>query len=461
MHVHVGSSATESGCVGPSFASAGGHFNTTGETHGNHVGDMPSILLVEVDGKRTGKLTFETDRFAAADLEGKAVILHAGRDNFNNVPSGSSTSPNIEPAPCDQGSTPGSAGYIACAQAALTNTANTGDAGARRLRRHRDRLRTRFRSLGSAGIAPNRGQAWRIVLPARRVDIPGLAPLTLLVVYRPHRRHRVGCRLGRRWRAMGPEEQRLLGTGCARRRVIDDLRRNVCDPFRARRLARCTHVVPTRPLNRLAMRHALYRWLVAGLVATGATAHATTVTFDVDHGVPSAVCGDGMVQAGEDCDDGGACVGGDDAGSHCTAESQCRGNGVCTDGVRIGMSCRVDVDCPGSGCVHCRTFGGDGCAANCTAETDIAFDLIPGVVQGDDLMPGTSGAMLHGDILTIPVSAHRTRDPHRRQGTQRADSAGRQSGLGPISTRPSRHPRVGVSLPARRGRPHVWRHVPR
>jgi len=91
---------------------------------------------------------------------------------------------------------------------------------------------------------------------------------------------------------------------------------------------------------------------------------------------------DGVVQAGEDCDDGGTCVGGDNAGSHCTAESQCRGNGVCTDGVRIDTSCRVDVDCPGSVCVRCRTFGGDGCAANCTAETDIAFDLIPGVFEG-------------------------------------------------------------------------------
>ena len=115
-----------------------------------------------------------------------------------------------------------------------------------------------------------------------------------------------------------------------------------------------------------------------------------------------AVCGDGVVDAGEECDNGGTCVGGDNAESHCTAESQCRDNGVCTDGVRIGTSCRVDVDCPGSVCVHCRTSGGDGCAANCTAETDIAFDLIPGVVHGIDLMPGTSGAMLHGDILTIP-----------------------------------------------------------
>ncbi len=144
------------------------------------------------------------------------------------------------------------------------------------------------------------------------------------------------------------------------------------------------------------LRRLLIAPLLIGVLLVPFPTTTPAVTFDVDTGVPSAVCGDGVVQAGEDCDDGGTCVGGDSAGSHCTAESQCRGNGVCTDGVRIGTSCAVDVDCPGSVCVHCRTFGGDGCAANCTAETDIAFDLIPGVVQGDDLVPGTSGAMLHG-----------------------------------------------------------------
>ena len=80
FHVHaVGQ------CV-PPFTSAGGHFNPAGVPHGEHAGDMPS-LLVNADG--TAELQFETDRFSVDDLfdaDGSAVIVHAGRDNFANIP---------------------------------------------------------------------------------------------------------------------------------------------------------------------------------------------------------------------------------------------------------------------------------------------------------------------------------------------------------------------------------------
>jgi Cu-Zn family superoxide dismutase len=80
FHVHaVGE------CV-PPFTSAGGHFNPGGVPHGEHAGDMPS-LLVNADG--TAELQFETDRFSVSDLfdaDGSAVIVHAGRDNFANIP---------------------------------------------------------------------------------------------------------------------------------------------------------------------------------------------------------------------------------------------------------------------------------------------------------------------------------------------------------------------------------------
>jgi hypothetical protein len=33
----------------------------------------------------------------------------------------------------------------------------------------------------------------------------------------------------------------------------------------------------------------------------------------------SAICGDGIIDGGEDCDDGGYCIGGADAGTACTA----------------------------------------------------------------------------------------------------------------------------------------------
>jgi Cu-Zn family superoxide dismutase len=81
FHVHaVGS------CVGPDFVSASGHFNMAGHSHPVHSGDMVP-LLVNPDG--SGELSFMTTSFKVADLfdaDGSAVIVHAGPDNFANIP---------------------------------------------------------------------------------------------------------------------------------------------------------------------------------------------------------------------------------------------------------------------------------------------------------------------------------------------------------------------------------------
>jgi Cu-Zn family superoxide dismutase len=80
FHVHaVGE------CV-PPFTSAGGHYNPTGESHGEHAGDMP-VLLVNGDG--AAQLRFTTDRFGVEELfdsDGSAVIVHAAADNYANIP---------------------------------------------------------------------------------------------------------------------------------------------------------------------------------------------------------------------------------------------------------------------------------------------------------------------------------------------------------------------------------------
>jgi Cu-Zn family superoxide dismutase len=68
------------------FYSAGGHFNPTSEIHGEHAGDFP-VLLVMKNGQAEEK--FETDRFRLSQLfdkDGSAVIVHAGRDNYANIP---------------------------------------------------------------------------------------------------------------------------------------------------------------------------------------------------------------------------------------------------------------------------------------------------------------------------------------------------------------------------------------
>ena len=91
FHIHSIGECDPSATDGP-FTSAGGHLAHAGQTHGAHAGDLPS-LLVMADG--TARLEFVTDRFEVSDLkddDGSAVIVHAGRDNFANIPSRYTTS---------------------------------------------------------------------------------------------------------------------------------------------------------------------------------------------------------------------------------------------------------------------------------------------------------------------------------------------------------------------------------
>jgi hypothetical protein len=119
------------------------------------------------------------------------------------------------------------------------------------------------------------------------------------------------------------------------------------------------------------------------------------------------VCGDQVVDVdnGEECDDGGICSGGTNAGVACNADDDCQGEGVCDafgfPGGGERQACTSDADCGGARCVHCRPFGGDGCAANCTEETPVVFDVQPGEVDGTDIKIATSGAVVHGAGTTV------------------------------------------------------------
>jgi superoxide dismutase, Cu-Zn family len=123
FHIHANNVPDNgNGCVGNAdpalaFVSADGHWNNedgVARTHGNHVGDLPS-LYVNDDGSVSA--TFTIDRVQAGLLKGKALVLHAGPDNFGNVPLG-----DVAAAP--NAYTPNSAG-------ATTATQNTGNAGNR------------------------------------------------------------------------------------------------------------------------------------------------------------------------------------------------------------------------------------------------------------------------------------------------------------------------------------------
>lgn len=73
------------GAVVP-FFTAGGHLNPGGTGHGNHAGDLPS-LKVAADGRTIS--VNETDTVTLAqifDADGAAIIIHAGPDNFANIP---------------------------------------------------------------------------------------------------------------------------------------------------------------------------------------------------------------------------------------------------------------------------------------------------------------------------------------------------------------------------------------
>ena len=84
LHVHA--NPTGGPCdptTAQPFSNVGPHWSPSGASHGSHEGDLPSVL-VQADG--SGSARSVTARFAPGDLEGKAVILHAGPDNLANVP---------------------------------------------------------------------------------------------------------------------------------------------------------------------------------------------------------------------------------------------------------------------------------------------------------------------------------------------------------------------------------------
>ena len=119
FHVHANNDpANGSGCIADPaqgsptwFLSADGHLAETGEAHGQHAGDLPPLLVT--DGGRAYSVSI-TDRVAVEDLRNRAVVLHAGPDNLNNVPIG-----------------PGANQYTPNSPEASALTARTGNAGDR------------------------------------------------------------------------------------------------------------------------------------------------------------------------------------------------------------------------------------------------------------------------------------------------------------------------------------------
>ncbi len=77
FHIHSGNS-----CRGEGFPETGGHFGTG--QHPNHAGDLPPIL--SCGGK--AYLAVCTDRFQIAEILGRTVVIHQGKDDFATQPAG-------------------------------------------------------------------------------------------------------------------------------------------------------------------------------------------------------------------------------------------------------------------------------------------------------------------------------------------------------------------------------------
>jgi Cu-Zn family superoxide dismutase len=118
VHIHsVGK--CEANSVAPTggepgdFLSAGGHFMAPGHEHGS--GDLSS-LQVRKDGGALLETT--TDGFTKADLlasPGTSIVIHAGPDNFGNIPADRYNQVNGAPGPDQTTMSTGDAGKrVAC-----------------------------------------------------------------------------------------------------------------------------------------------------------------------------------------------------------------------------------------------------------------------------------------------------------------------------------------------------------
>jgi Cu-Zn family superoxide dismutase len=120
VHIHKtgkcepNSTAPTGGAPGD-FLSAGRHFQAPGHTGMPESGDLTS-LEVRKDG--VGMLVTTTDAFAMEDLltgEKTAIIIHAGADNFGNIPRDRYNQANGTPGPDETTMSTGDAGKrVAC-----------------------------------------------------------------------------------------------------------------------------------------------------------------------------------------------------------------------------------------------------------------------------------------------------------------------------------------------------------
>lgn len=94
LHVHATGK-----CMGPDFASAGGHLNPEGHQHGtlnpagHHMGDLPNVTAdASGNAGATIPITIGDAELVRnlLDEDGSAIVVHAGPDDYKTDPSGKS-----------------------------------------------------------------------------------------------------------------------------------------------------------------------------------------------------------------------------------------------------------------------------------------------------------------------------------------------------------------------------------
>jgi Cu-Zn family superoxide dismutase len=112
------------GCVGD-FTSVDGHWDVGGHSHGAHTGDLPVLMR---DGSGHAEAEFVIGKFQPGDIIGRAVVVHAGADNYANIPTRYQSNASATPGP--DGTTLGNGdagGRYACG--VIVSSADDGDEG--------------------------------------------------------------------------------------------------------------------------------------------------------------------------------------------------------------------------------------------------------------------------------------------------------------------------------------------
>jgi len=79
FHIHQGRD-----CSGAGFPGTEGHYNSLGQGHPEHAGDLPPLLAY----KGNAYLSVKTDRFSVDEIIGRTVVVHSDPDDFHSQPAG-------------------------------------------------------------------------------------------------------------------------------------------------------------------------------------------------------------------------------------------------------------------------------------------------------------------------------------------------------------------------------------